>query len=64
VTLVGRCAEVFGDQTIAAGMIDRPVHHAEAHTLTGDGYRTKNRGIDTLARHKTENKTEWRHQVI
>jgi hypothetical protein len=25
--------------------------------LTGDSYRTKNRGIDTLASHKPENKT-------
>ncbi len=53
----GRWAEVFGDQTIAAAMIDRLVHHAEVHTLTGDSYRTKNRGIDTLASHKPENKT-------
>ena len=34
---------MFGDQTIAAAMIDRLVHHAEVHTLTGDSYRTKNR---------------------
>jgi hypothetical protein len=54
----GRWAEVFGDQTIAAAMIDRLVHHAEVHTLTGDSYRTKNRGIDTLASHKPENKTQ------
>jgi len=31
---------------------------ADIHTLTGDSYRSKNRGIDTLASHKSENKTQ------
>jgi DNA replication protein DnaC len=53
-----RWAEVFGDQTIAAAMIDWLGHHAEVHTLTGDSYRTKNRGIGTLASHESENKTQ------
>ncbi len=29
----GRWGEVFGDETVAAAMIDRLVHHAEVHSL-------------------------------
>jgi DNA replication protein DnaC len=29
--------------TITAAMIDRPVHHAEVLTLTGEAYRTRAR---------------------
>ena len=39
---------VFGDQAVAAAMIDRVVHHAEVLTLKGASYRLRNRGIDTL----------------
>ncbi|MDR1214589.1 MAG: IS21-like element helper ATPase IstB [Propionibacteriaceae bacterium] len=39
---------VFGDQTVAAAMIDRIVHHADVLTLKGASYRLRNRGIDTL----------------
>ena len=39
----GRCGEVFGDEVVAAAMIDRLVHHAEVLTLTGDSYRTRQR---------------------
>ena len=39
---------VFGDQAVAAAMIDRIVHHAEVLTLKGASYRLRNRGIDTL----------------
>jgi len=39
----GRWGEVFGDDVVAAAMIDRLVHHAEVLTLTGDSYRTRNR---------------------
>ena len=48
--------------TIAAAMIDRLVHHAEVHALTGDSYRTNNRGIDNLAIHKPENETQQEHK--
>ncbi len=54
----GRWGEVFGDQTIAAAMIDRLVHQAEVHTLTGDTYRTRGRKLDTLPSEKPENKTQ------
>jgi len=39
---------VFGDQVVAAAMIDRIVHHADVLTLKGTSYRLRNRGIDTL----------------
>ena len=34
---------MFGDDVVAAAMIDRLVHHAEVMTLTGDSYRTRQR---------------------
>lgn len=39
---------VFGDQTVAAAMIDRIVHHADVLALKGASYRLRDRGIDTL----------------
>jgi len=39
----GRWGEVFGDEVVAAAMIDRLVHHAEVLTLTGESYRTRAR---------------------
>ena len=45
---------VFGDQAVAAAMIDRVVHHADVLTLKGASYRLRNRGIDTLRRIKTQ----------
>ena len=41
----GRWGETFGDDTVAAAMIDRLVHHAEVIALKGDSYRLKNRDI-------------------
>lgn len=41
----GRWGEVFGDETVAAAMIDRLVHHADVIALKGDSYRIKNRDI-------------------
>ncbi len=41
----GRWGEVFGDDTVAAAMIDRLVHHAEVIALKGDSYRLKNRDL-------------------
>ena len=37
----GRWGEVFGDDVVAAAMIDRLVHHAEVISLKGDSYRLK-----------------------
>ena len=39
----GRWGEVFGDEVLAAAMIDRLVHHTEVLTLAGDSYRTRAR---------------------
>ena len=37
--------EVFGDDVVAAAMIDRLVHHAEVISLKGDSYRIKDRDL-------------------
>ncbi|MFJ9461491.1 ATP-binding protein [Kitasatospora sp. NPDC101447] len=39
----GRWGETFGDETVAAAMIDRLVHHAEVHSLKGESYRMRGR---------------------
>ena len=41
----GRWGEVFGDDVVAAAMIDRLVHHAEVVALKGDSYRLKDRNL-------------------
>ena len=35
--------EIFGDEVVAAAMIDRLVHHAEILSLKGDSYRLRER---------------------
>jgi DNA replication protein DnaC len=44
----GRWGEVFGDDVVAATMIDRLVHHAEVISLKGDSYRLKDRDLDRV----------------
>ena len=41
----GRWGEVFGDDVVAAAMIDRLVHHANVVALKGDSYRLRNRDL-------------------
>jgi DNA replication protein DnaC len=41
----GRWGEVFGDDVVAAAMIDRLVHHADVISLKGDSYRLRNRDL-------------------
>ncbi|MEU4422071.1 IS21-like element helper ATPase IstB [Actinoplanes sp. NPDC024001] len=41
----GRWGEVFGDDVVAAAMIDRLVHHAEVISMKGDSYRLKDRDL-------------------
>jgi DNA replication protein DnaC len=41
----GRWGEVFGDDVVAAAMIDRLVHHAEVVALKGDSYRLRDRDL-------------------
>jgi DNA replication protein DnaC len=48
---------VFGDQAVAAAMIDRIVHHADVLMLKGASYRLRGRGIDSLPSIRT-NTTE------
>jgi DNA replication protein DnaC len=37
--------EIFGDEVVAAAMIDRLVHHAEIVSLKGDSYRIKDKDL-------------------
>lgn len=37
--------EIFGDQVVAAAMIDRLVHHAEILALQGDSYRLRDKDL-------------------
>jgi DNA replication protein DnaC len=48
---------VFGDQAVAAAMIDRIVHHADVLMLKGASFRLRGRGIDSLPSIRT-NTTE------
>ncbi|MCA1822443.1 MAG: IS21-like element helper ATPase IstB [Pseudonocardia sp.] len=41
----GRWGEVFGDDVVAAAMIDRLAHHAEVISLKKDSYRLKDRDL-------------------
>jgi DNA replication protein DnaC len=49
---------VFGDQAVAAAMIDRIVHHADVLTMKGASYRLRGRGIDSLPSIKTQNQAD------
>ena len=49
---------VFGDQAVAAAMIDRVVHHADVLTLKGASHRLRNRGLDTLPSIRTHDTTD------
>nr|WP_281412204.1 IS21-like element helper ATPase IstB [Miltoncostaea marina] len=42
--------EIFGDEVVAAAMIDRLVHHAEILALKGDSYRLRDKQIATRPR--------------
>nr|MDQ3091978.1 ATP-binding protein [Actinomycetota bacterium] len=37
--------EIFGDEVVAAAMIDRLVHHAEILALKGDSYRLRDKDL-------------------
>jgi DNA replication protein DnaC len=50
----GRWGEVFGDDVVAAAMIDRLVHHAEVVALKGDSYRLKDRDLGRVPTAATE----------
>ena len=46
--------DIFGDDTVAAAMIDRLVHHAEVIALKGDSYRLKDRDLGRVPAAATE----------
>jgi DNA replication protein DnaC len=50
----GRWGEIFGDDVVAAAMIDRLVHHAEVIALKGDSYRLKDRDLGRVPAATTE----------
>jgi DNA replication protein DnaC len=50
----GRWGEVFGDEVVAAAMIDRLVHHADVVALKGDSYRLRNRDLGRVPTDPTE----------
>jgi IstB-like ATP binding protein len=50
----GRWGEVFGDDVVAAAMIDRLVHHADVVALKGDSYRLKDRDLGRIPAAATE----------
>ncbi|MBK9723699.1 MAG: IS21-like element helper ATPase IstB [Candidatus Lutibacillus vidarii] len=50
----GRWGEVFGDDVVAAAMIDRLVHHADVINLRGDSYRLKDRDLGRIPAATTE----------
>jgi DNA replication protein DnaC len=50
----GRWGEVFGDDVVAAAMIDRLVHHAEVVALKGDSYRLKDRDLGRVPHQPAE----------
>jgi DNA replication protein DnaC len=53
----GRWGEVFGDDVVAAAMIDRLVHHAEVLSLKGDSYRLKDRDLGRVPAATTTKQT-------
>jgi len=52
----GRWGEVFGDDVVAAAMIDRLVHHAEVIALKGDSYRLKDRDLGRVPTATTDDR--------
>jgi DNA replication protein DnaC len=50
----GRWGEVFGDDIVAAAMVDRLVHHAEVVALKGDSHRLKDRDLGRVPAAATE----------
>jgi DNA replication protein DnaC len=45
ITTGGASGEIFGDEVVAAAMIDRLVHHAEILGLKGDSYRLRDKDL-------------------
>ena len=58
----GRWGEVFGDDTVAAAMIDRLVHHAEVVAPAGDSYRLRDRDLGRGHPDRPHRLTNHQHQ--
>jgi len=41
--------EIFGEETVAAAMIDRLVHHAEIVAMSGESYRLKDKRVESVS---------------
>ena len=54
-------AGVFGDQAVAAAMIDRIVHHADVLTLKGASYRLRGPRHRQPAQHQNPQTRQTRH---
>ncbi len=54
-----RWGEVLGDDTVAAAMIDRLVHHAEVVALKGDSFRLRGRELGKVPRTMAEIILYW-----
>ncbi|MNK97449.1 transposase/IS protein [compost metagenome] len=62
---VARWGTVFGDDVIAAAILDRLLHHSHVLTIQGDSYRLKQkRKAGLLGSAKTENKDDTRGSVL
>jgi DNA replication protein DnaC len=53
-----RWGEIFGDDIVAAAMIDRLVHHAEILSLKGDSYRLKGKDLGPPSMRVVDNEEE------
>jgi hypothetical protein len=51
----GHCGKVFGDDTVAAAMIDRLVHHAQLISLKADSYHMRGRDLGRVPAANTGN---------
>ena len=52
--------EIFGDDIVAAAMIDRLVHHAEIIALKGDSYRLRDKDLEPRPPAPTATSTDRR----
>ena len=64
--------EIFGDEVVAAAMIDRLVHHAEILSLKGDSYRLRDKDVNgppapgagaRIAAHRAPRRPEARNLI-
>jgi hypothetical protein len=59
----GRWGKTFGDDIVAAAMMDRLVHHADVVALKDDSYRLKDRDLGHVlaGNHRRSSRTPGRH---